>query len=111
MACQRPGLLPKFSRMHNGQGDFLAADGVHFCAENVFDLVLDAQGERQQVKDAGGDLVDHAGAQQELVADDVGIGGNFTQRLEEQFGYAHGMHLVGSLAVDWSTSRRSFDLA
>ena len=79
------GFLPEFSRMDDGEGDFLAANGIHLVAKNVFDLMLDAQGKRQQIKDAGGDLVDHAGAQQELVADNVGIGRNFTQCLKKEF--------------------------
>ncbi len=83
------GLLPQFGRVDDGQGDFLAADGVHLLAEDVLDLVLDAQGEGQEIEDAGGDLVDHAGAQQELMADDVGVGGHLAQGLEEEFRDSH----------------------
>ena len=59
------GLLPELGRVDDGQGDLLAADGVHLLAEDVFDLVLDPQRQGQVVEDAGGDLVDHAGAQHE----------------------------------------------
>jgi hypothetical protein len=81
--------LPDLGGVHHGQGDFLAADRVHLLADDVLDLVFDALRQRQDVEDAGGDLVDHAGAQHQLVADGVGVGGHFTERLEKHSGHAH----------------------
>ena len=41
------------------------------------------------VEDAGGNLVDHTGAQEELVADDIGVGRHLAQGLEEEFRDSH----------------------
>ena len=78
-----PATLPDLGGVHHRQGDFLAVDGVHLLADDVLDLVFDALRRRQQVENAGSDLVDHPGAQHELVADGVGIGWHFAEGLEE----------------------------
>ena len=82
-------LLPEVQRLDGRQADFLAADGVHLLPQDVRDLVEAALGEGAVGVDAGGHALEHAGAQHELVAGRFGLGGGFTQGLEEELGGAH----------------------
>ena len=61
--------------------------GVLFNTNAPIPVCLQSEG--QEIEDAGCDLVDHARAQEELMTDDFGVGGDLTQGLEEQFRDSH----------------------
>ncbi len=69
----------------SGQEELLA-DLVHFLTHDGDDLVQRALAEEEIRVDAGAELPDIAGAEQELVAGDLGIGGRFTERGNEKLG-------------------------
>ncbi len=58
----------------------LRVDGLHLVADDVLDLAQRAPGERQVGVEAGGAAADHAGAQQQAVARELGLGGVFLKR-------------------------------
>ena len=69
------GLLPDLARDDHRDEDLLGADGVHLLADDGLDLHERAPGERQVAVEAGGGLADHAGAQQQAMASELGLGG------------------------------------
>ncbi|MCY1404513.1 hypothetical protein D9M71_197220 [compost metagenome] len=73
------GLLPQFGGLHGGHQYFQRTSGVHFFADHRLDLAQHTQAHWQPGVEAGGELADHAGAQQQLVADHHGIGGGFLE--------------------------------
>ena len=68
-------LLPKLGRGDDGDLDLLGADALHLVADNVLDFLDDAPAKRQIAVQAGGGLANHAGAEQELMAHELGLGG------------------------------------
>ena len=78
------GFLPDLGRIQRRQEHLLAADGVHLLAHDLLDLQQRALRQKQVVVDSGRELADVAGAQQQLVAGDLGLGGVFAQRGDEQ---------------------------
>jgi len=72
--------LPDIGRVDDRHHHFLAADGVHLLADDPFDLAHDPPTEREEAEDAGAERPDHAGAQHQLVADDLDIARRVTQR-------------------------------
>ena len=80
--------LPDFGGVNGGQVELLA-DGVHFLADNVLDLEQRAPGQRQEAVDAGAELADVAGAEQENVARHLGIGRRLTQSGDKGLGPTH----------------------
>jgi hypothetical protein len=80
------GLLPQIGRVNHRHSDLLAADGVHLLANNGLDLVHAAAGQRQVGVDAGAQRLDEAGAQQQLVAGQLGVGRRVTEGLEKSVG-------------------------
>ncbi len=107
-----PRLLPQFGGMHHRQRDFLAANRVHLLADDPFNFALDAQPQRQEIKDARSNLLDHACTHQQVMADHVGVGGGVSQCLEEEARHAHGRGLqseeVKKKVVRW-LGRRQFN--
>ena len=84
-----PGLLPDIGRMHHRHADFLAADGIHFFADDVFDFAKSAFGQGQIRENTAGQLADETTAQQQLVARHFGIGRILAQSLAEQLTHSH----------------------
>jgi hypothetical protein len=62
------GLSPKLRGMDHGHGDLHPTDRVHFLADDFFDLVEGAPGQREIRVNPGGELADHPRAEHELVA-------------------------------------------
>jgi hypothetical protein len=78
--------LPQIGRVNHRHGDLLAADGVHLLADDGLDLVHAAAGQRQVGVDARAQRLDEAGAQQQLVAGQLGIGRRVAKSLEKSVG-------------------------
>ena len=68
----------------------MRAGAVLLLADDLLDLLEHAEAERQPGVDAGGGLADEPGAQHQLVADDLGVGGAFLEDGQEGSGPAHG---------------------
>ncbi len=81
------GGLIRLARQQSGEVDFLGVDGRHLLADDVLDLVQDIEAQRQPGPDARSGLAQVAGALQQLVRHDVGIGGVLAQGAQE-----HGRH-------------------
>ena len=73
------GLLPQLGRLHRRHQQFQRTGAIHFLAYDAFHLAQYTQPERQPGVYAGRQLADHAGAQHELMADHLGVGGGFLQ--------------------------------
>src|SRR5699024_7226410 len=74
------GLLPQFGRLYRRHQHFEGAGGVHFLADNRLDAAQYFKPQRRPGIQAGSELADHAGTQHQLVADNFGVGRNFTGR-------------------------------
>ena len=83
------GFLPQLLRLHRGHQHLDGAGGVHFLADDVLDPAQHLQAQRRPGVDAGGQLADHAGAQHQLMAGDLGVGGDFLGGAEVELGQAH----------------------
>ena len=81
--------------MERGEVELLAADRVHLLADDRLDLRERALREREVVVDAGAELADEAGADEELVARDLRVGGGFLQGGDERLAESHGAHGPG----------------
>ena len=88
------GGLPDLDGMDGGQHELLAAGGVHLFADDAFDVVEGAPGEGEEGVDAGGDLVDEAGAEEELVGGGLRLCGGLAEGFAEELGHAHGEPMV-----------------
>ena len=85
--------LPELRRLHDRHQEFHRARRVHFFADDRFDLADGAQPHRHVGVDAGGKLLDHAGADHVLLTHDVGIGRRFLERGKEKGTGAHSVSL------------------
>ena len=83
-------LLPQLRGTDRGQQHLLRAGALHLLANDALDLTEHAHAERQEVVDPTRDLTDHSGAQHQLVAHDLGLGGHLTQRRNQKSSLAHG---------------------
>ena len=81
------GGLIRLARQQAGEMNLLGVDGGHLLTDDVLDLVQNGQAQRQPGPDARGGLAQVAGALQELVRHDVGIGRVLAQGTQE-----HGRH-------------------
>ena len=88
------GFHPEIGRKHDRHQDFLAADAIHFLADNGLDLGDDALADGKQGVDAGGNGADIAAANQELVARCGGVCRILFQAAPEQLGHFHGKNLA-----------------
>jgi hypothetical protein len=75
--------------------EFLAADPVHLLADDLPDAQQGALGQRQVGVDAGRQLADEAAAQQQHMADHVGLGGHLAQGGHEKMAESHAELLRG----------------
>ena len=84
-AVQLPAaaLFPQLLRLHGWHQQLLAAVAIQLFADDLLDLADAAQQQRQVVVDAGGDLLQHAGAHHQLLADDIGVARRFAERKDE----------------------------
>ena len=71
----------------------MAPDAVLLLAHDLLDLLEHAEAQRQPGIDAGARLADHAGAQHQLVRDDLRLVRRLAQDGQEIAGEAHGTPL------------------
>ena len=88
------GLLPQLLGLEHGHADLLGAACVHLLAHDVLDLGQHALAQGQKRVDAGSGLADEAGAQQQLMAGDLGISGIFLERGSVQGAHARDVGVV-----------------
>ena len=69
------GLLPPLRRVEHGHQQLLAADGVHLLADDLHRLLVHPPAGGHPAPQAGADLADHAGADQQLVRERFRVGG------------------------------------
>ena len=82
-----PGLVPELGGREDGHHHLLGADALHLVADDGLDLADRAPRERQVAVEAGGGLADHAGAQQQAVARELGLGRVLLQRGRVELGH------------------------
>ena len=83
------GLAPQVGRLDGRHQQLDRAGPVLLLAHDLLDLAEHAMAQRQPGIDAGGGLPDQPGAQHQLVADDLGVGGRFLGDGQEVAGKAH----------------------
>jgi hypothetical protein len=85
-AVLRPaaGGLVRFAREEGREVDLLSAAGIHLFTDDVLDLGEHAQAEREPRVDSGGGAADVAGADEEAMGGNLGIGRVFAQRAEKE---------------------------
>ena len=83
------GLLPQLGGVERGQKNLLRADRVHLLAHDALDLQQRALRQKQVTVDARRELADVSGAQQQLVAGDLGFGRVFAQGRNKQLAPEH----------------------
>ena len=74
--------LPELGRLHRRHQQLDRPGAVHFLADDGLDLAQHAQAQRQPRVQAGGETADQAGAQHQLVAHHLGVGGNVPQGID-----------------------------
>ena len=74
------GLFPEVAGDDHGHEQLGETGGVHFLAHHALHVFQGLQAQRQVDVHAGGELADHAGAQQQLVADHFRFGRGFLER-------------------------------
>ena len=87
--------LPQLSRLELGQQGLERAGGVEFLPHDRRHLPQHPPEQGQVGVDAAADPADVAGAQQQLVGGDLGLGGVIPQRHQHQAGDAHGIRGAG----------------
>ncbi len=83
------GLFPEFSGLDGGEEDLLCAGAGHLFADDGLDALDDSDAEGHVTVDAGSDFAHVAGAEEELVADDLSLLGHLFEGGREQCGVAH----------------------
>ena len=83
------GFLPQLGGLYRGHEDLERAGAVHFLADDVFHLAQHPQPHGQPAVDAGGHAANHAGAQHQLVAQELRLGGRFLGGVDRVFGKSH----------------------
>ena len=78
------GRLPELDRRQHRRQELLRADRVHLLADDLLDLAVDAPAERQERPQARADLADVAAADEQLVADRLGVGGRVAKGRQEE---------------------------
>ena len=78
------GRLPQLDRGQYGCEKLLGADRVHFLANDLLDLAVDLPAEWQVAPQACAHLTDEPAADEQLVADRLGIGRILAQGRKEQ---------------------------
>ena len=83
-------LMPEVGRLDGGHQHLDGARAVLLLAHDLLDFLEDAEAQRQPRIDAGAGLADHAGAQHQLVRDDLRLFRRLAQNGQEEAGEAHG---------------------
>ena len=83
------GALPQFERLEDRQHGLLRTRAVHFLPHDLLDLPQHPGAERQPGVEAGRDLADVAGTNEQTMAVDLGISRVVAQRAQKQRGHAH----------------------
>ena len=83
----------------------MRAGPVLLLAHDLLDLLEHAEAERQPGVDAGGGLADQAGAQHQLVADDLGVGRAFLEDRAERLGTSAWRRALGASHRGWQPRR------
>ena len=83
-------LLPQVGRMDDRHLHLLAADPVDLLADDLLDPLRHPEPERQEAVDAGAQLADVAGPDEQPVRRHLGLGRVVAERGEEQLAQAHG---------------------
>ena len=78
------GRLPQLDRGQHGCEELLAADRVHFLADDLLDLAVDLPAEGQVAPQARAHLADEAASDEQLVAHRLGVGRIVAQRRKEE---------------------------
>ena len=76
--------LPQLDRRQHRHEQLLRADRVHLLADDLLDLAVDAPAERHERPEARADLADEAAADEQLVADRLGVGRRVAQGRQEE---------------------------
>ena len=80
------GRLPELCGREHRHQHLLRADRVHLLADDLGDLLVHAPAERQKRPEPGAHLADEGAADEQLVADRLGVGGVLTQGRKEELG-------------------------
>ncbi len=89
-------LAPQLGRLQRRHQHFLRARAVLLLPNDLLDLLEHSEAQRQPGVDPGRGLAHQAGAQHQLVADDLGVGGALLEHRQEGSGPAHGGALYGA---------------
>ena len=81
--------LPELGRLDRRHQQLQRSGAVHLLADDGFDLAQRAQPERQPAVDPGRDAANHAGAQHQLVADDISLGRRLLDGIDRVLRQAH----------------------
>ena len=82
--------LPDVGRVDDRHLDLLAADPVHFLADDLLDPLVDPEPERQQRVNPRPELTDVARPDEQPVGRHFRVGGIVAERSEEELAQAHG---------------------
>ena len=83
------GFLPEFTRLDGRHQQFDRAGAIHFLAHDALDLAQHAQAQRTPGVQAGGQPADHAGAQHQAMAGDLGVGRDLLDGGQVELAEAH----------------------
>ncbi len=83
------GGIPQLARLDGGEQHFHCASTVHLFTHDGFDLAQYAQAQRRPGVQPGGQLADHARAQHQTVADQLGVGRGFLGGVQVELGKTH----------------------
>ena len=87
------GLLPQLGRLDAGHQQLNGTCTRHFLAHDGLDTLQHPQAQRHPGEQARGQAADQAGAQHELVADDLSVSRGFFGRGDRKLGQSHGLRL------------------
>ena len=87
------GAFPQVHGRERRHEQLLRSRGVHLLADDLLHLAPRAVAQRHVAVDAGHELVDEAGAQQQVVAGRLRLGRHLAQRAPEQSRHAHAASL------------------
>jgi hypothetical protein len=94
VALPAPRLHPQLAGVNGRPEELDGAGAVHLLADDGLELLHGAEAERQIGVNSGGNFADHPGAHHQSLADDVGVGRDFAQGVDEGLAPAHGRGIV-----------------
>jgi len=87
------GLLPQLRRLYRRHQDLQRPGAIHLLAHDALDLAQHPKAERQPGVEPGGKLADHARAQHQAVAGNLGVGRGLLDGIQRKLGGTHGVGL------------------